>query len=260
MSTPDIESPSAADESTPLVESPPEDEVVNTPGQLKPMKENNVKEYAVAGVSGTGFVTALVSIMFYGSPIVWITGAFGVVLAPFATFQQQKLTQCEALAETNAFFKAEVERLAANNEKLSGTVNELEGTVDKIEEKQNTFEKLNSMQGNALDDLERQVAQQRNILKNSKNLLLNEIVGNITDIMMKIDGGDDGGDGILDDDEIEKLIEELETIGNLEIHNEKLRAVIIENGRSPTAMMGVLSNLIGSEGPEEDRIFRFLTI
>lgn len=59
----------------------------------------------------------------------WISGILGCLLSPYAHLQQQKLTQVEALQQTNTVLEVEVEQLENENRKLKKTVQELEESV-----------------------------------------------------------------------------------------------------------------------------------
>jgi hypothetical protein len=67
---------------------------------LKPM-ENSVVEKAVAGASIVSFSASVLAMLFEKNPIIYISGLIGAGIAPYAVIQQQKITQVDALAETN---------------------------------------------------------------------------------------------------------------------------------------------------------------
>jgi len=70
---------------------------------LEPIPEGaSIKEKAVAGAAFVAFTMNLLSMLLnIINPFALVSGFLGVGLAPFAAFQQQKLTQTQALAETN---------------------------------------------------------------------------------------------------------------------------------------------------------------
>ena len=63
--------------------------------------KDSIKEKAVAGVSAATFVASLLSMLIESNPLVYISGTIGAAIAPYAAIQQQKITQVDALAETN---------------------------------------------------------------------------------------------------------------------------------------------------------------
>ena len=80
-------------ERTPLVNG--DDEV------LKDLPESTKKEKAVAGLAVISFVASIASIVFISNPITYISGILGAVMSPYAAIQQHKITDVDALSETN---------------------------------------------------------------------------------------------------------------------------------------------------------------
>jgi cell division protein FtsB len=116
-----------AGEGTPLLSSAGE------PAPLQEMKAESLKERAVAGTAAVSCVTSVLAVLFEATshPTVWVSGILGAVLAPYAALQQRKLTQTEALHQTNERMAQEVEQLTAENGRLSKQVKEMEETVIK---------------------------------------------------------------------------------------------------------------------------------
>lgn len=69
--------------------------------------------------------------LIYQGLLVIFAGLFGVFLSPFAAFQQFKITQTIAMAETNAFFQKQLDILKANNERLTNQVADMTKSVDR---------------------------------------------------------------------------------------------------------------------------------
>jgi cell division protein FtsB len=63
------------------------------------------------------------------NPSVYVSGIIGMAMAPYAVIQQQKLTQCEALKQTNERLGEEVTILKEENVRLQSTVQDLETSV-----------------------------------------------------------------------------------------------------------------------------------
>jgi cell shape-determining protein MreC len=78
-------------------------------------------------------ITSVLSLVFQaaGHPTVFVSGLLGTILAPYAAIQQRKLTEVEALAETNERLTSEVDQLATENERLSTQVQTMEKSVAK---------------------------------------------------------------------------------------------------------------------------------
>ena len=128
----------AVGESTPLLHSGSNDNSNNDnnssePPPLQEMKAESLKERAVAVTAGVSFLSSIAAIIFEATahPVVWVSGILGAILAPYAAMQQQKLTQVEALNQTNERMEQEVEQLAAENVRLSKQVQEMEESVIK---------------------------------------------------------------------------------------------------------------------------------
>ena len=63
--------------------------------------KGSIKEKAVAGISAVSFAASVLSMLVESNPIVYISGTIGAAISPYAAIQQQKITEVEALAETN---------------------------------------------------------------------------------------------------------------------------------------------------------------
>jgi hypothetical protein len=130
----------AVGESTPLLHSGSgnggednNDDSNTEPPPLQEMKAESLKERAVAVTAGVSFLSSIAAIILEATahPVVWVSGILGAILAPYAAMQQQKLTQVEALNQTNERMEQEVEQLAAENVRLSKQVQEMEESVIK---------------------------------------------------------------------------------------------------------------------------------
>jgi uncharacterized protein HemX len=121
----DIEAPPAT-ESTPLVPGGgPDDE----PPPLKDMKAESTKEKLVAAAAAVSFTSSVAAMVLESNPSVYVSGAVGAAVAPYSVLQQQKLTQCEALQQTNERLGDEVAQLKEENTRLLSQVQSLETSV-----------------------------------------------------------------------------------------------------------------------------------
>lgn len=68
---------------------------------LQDLPESTKKEKAVAGLAAVSFAASLASIIFTANPIVYVSGILGATLSPYAAIQQRKITDVDALSETN---------------------------------------------------------------------------------------------------------------------------------------------------------------
>jgi hypothetical protein len=74
--------------------------ISNDDKPMKPM-ENSVVEKAVAGASVVSFSMSVLAMLFERNPVIYISGLIGAGIAPYAVIQQQKITQVDALSESN---------------------------------------------------------------------------------------------------------------------------------------------------------------
>lgn len=125
MST-DVEAPAV--ESTPLISG--DTGIVNDdPPPLQEMKSESLKEKAITAGATFTFAASVASMLVETNPLVYGSGIVGCGVAPLAAIQQEKLTQCEALRQTNARLTSEVDILKQSNETLQEQVGQLEGSV-----------------------------------------------------------------------------------------------------------------------------------
>eukprot|EP00977_Amphora_coffeiformis_P017643 scaffold5833_cov165-Amphora_coffeaeformis.AAC.17 len=117
---PDIE----AGETTPLVGS-------DEPPPLEDMKAEYLKERTLMAVGGVSFIMSLLNLVFQAAlnPLLWISSLLGMFVGVAAPFQQHKLTQVEAMAQTNERLSSEVDQLTAENLRLHASVQQMEESV-----------------------------------------------------------------------------------------------------------------------------------
>lgn len=174
-----------------------------------------------------------------------------------AAIQQNKLTQVVALKETNARMRDEVDQLKAENVKLSTTVSSLESSVSHLQELSHTLDIVRAMEGQSLDELEKQVAESEQILDKMQDNLRGTIVQTLISMVLAIDHD---GDMCLSDAEIDSLIHKMEELStdHFDFKDQVLRQKLIENGRSLNAVMDIIKNLMDDDAKPEDSIFAFI--
>jgi hypothetical protein len=126
----DVEEAAApSDERTPLMASSsllsfPE------PPPLKAIKENTWKERAVTGTAAVAVSTCIGSMLLEAQqPSVYVSSAIGCLVAPYTAVQQEKITQVEALTETNERLTNQVQELHDENTRLQTQVHDLEQSL-----------------------------------------------------------------------------------------------------------------------------------
>lgn len=243
---PDLE---LGNEQTPLLSS-------GDDGLLTEIPKFTFREKVVAFFSACTFGTSTVSlIVSMGNPFVYVSGFLGVIVAPYAVFQQNKITQIQALKETNERVEREVNTLSEQNEELHKNVNELRDRVNGLKAQEKKLKKINSVRGTSLKALEAQVEESRQVLAHMKENVVGDILANLIDVLYNCD---DNEDDFLQDDEIEKIINKFERMNGVDINDEKIKALIIQHGRSTDAVIELITNLLSDDIPKDSTLFTVL--
>jgi uncharacterized protein YoxC len=219
------------------------------------MKQHSFKERTVAGASAVAFSTSIAAMCLESNPSVYVSGVVGAVVAPYATIQQEKITQCEALEQTNERLESEVQQLQHENERLSTQVNQLESSVLHLQEMSSTLDAVRETEGKTLDELEQQLEQSRQIFNSMQDNLMGNILQNLISVVLNCDKD---GDMVLSDEEIDTIILKMEGINGIDLNDELLREALVQNGRSLNAILDVARNALDDTVAPEDNIFKFI--
>ncbi|CAJ1953501.1 unnamed protein product [Cylindrotheca closterium] len=242
MSTPDVDL--ELGESTPLM------------GGKKPLgelPEYSWRERAVAALAAVSVAASVVSIIVsLGNPLVIVSAVLGLLAAPYAVFQQQKITQCLALVETNQRVREEVDTLNRENRKLQENVEQLGTSVKNLKVQKEKLDIINSTQVTSLDALENQLEESKEILNKMKQNVQGEILGNLFDVLLVADLN---GDDVLNDEEIQELIVKMERLNGVDFNDQMVKQTIIDNGRSIDAIMELVQNLMSKDVEERNKYF-----
>jgi len=225
-------------ENTPLVSKSGQDE------ELKELPESTKKEQLVSGLAVVSFAASITSIIFTANPIVYVSGILGAALSPYAAVQQRKITDVDALSQTTERVKEEVEQLKAENLKLEASVKSLKASNESLLETKKKLDTLKSVEGQSLDELEKQLEESRSILKGMKDDLAGDVMQNIMTVVL---AADDNGDMMLSDDEIDQVVKSLESLNGVDINDENARALIIAKGRDIPGLMDVVKTVITAD-------------
>eukprot|EP00934_Nitzschia_sp_Nitz4_P003487 Nitzschia sp. Nitz4//NODE_444_length_18484_cov_71.934560//8151//9143//NITZ4_additional_000058-RA//1//CDS//3329531899//3477//frame0 len=220
---------------------------------LPDLKEYNRRETLVAGFGAVSFVTSAMGMLLNPNIFVYISGTLGLATAPYVAIQQRKITDVKALAVTNQRVEEEVEQLKGENVKLQAQVAQLTESVQNLKIQKEKLDTLQGVQGTSLDKLEKQLEETRKIHQQMKSSVQGEILNNLIEIALVCDAD---GDMILSDEEIDHIISKMESIHGIDIDNEKIRAMINENGRSLDAVMELVKNLLGRDVSPEEAVFK----
>eukprot|EP01083_Nonionella_stella_P044868 120707_1 len=196
------------------------------------------------GSSITGMVLA-------PSRMVIFAGICGSVVAPYAYYQQTKLTDIIALKETHEAVKREVDRLQSENVRLNETVGDLSETIDNLEEVEHALDTITQTQGQSIETYAQQVKENRSILQEmQKNLRANKLQ-NLLQVVIRSDQDDNM---TIEEDEIDDLISRIRKINGVEVREDRFKDRIISSGGSLSSVMDIIKNLM-DDVSKEDEIF-----
>lgn len=122
-----------------------------------------------------------------------------------------------------------------------------------LQELEQSLEEIRALGGASLDELERQLVESKKVLEGYQQNHKTELLQNLMTVMLSMDRD---GNMILSNEEIDELIQTLEGIHGVQLQEEKLRQIIIDQGRSLMGVMDIARNLL--LGQDEDAIFSIL--
>jgi hypothetical protein len=226
------------------------------PASSKPLAmiaERTIMEKVLAGIAVISVTTSLVAMIIEGGLLVLAAGILTILLAPYAYFQQTRITDIKALKETYEAAAREVSRLSHENKRLAGTVGDLRAAADRLEASEEALSAITETQGMSISEFKEQVEENKLILGMMQQNHKASVVQNILSVIM---GSDANQDFVIGEDEAKKLIERLDTVNGVEIDEAKLRKVISDHNGSLDSILDVLANLLGSDVSPEDAIFK----
>lgn len=190
-------------------------------------------------------LSSILSLIFESSqPAVLVSAMLGILLSPYAAFQQRKLTETEALRQTVEQFEEEVNYLQVENARLKNQVATMEESVSKLQTLEETVSTLQSLQGNSVTALEQQLQESKNILASMKINTQGQILQNLIGVLLATDVDQNM---LLSDAEIQQLISNLEQVENIQLDENLIKSTIIEQGRSVAAVMEIARNVMSNE-------------
>lgn len=120
---------------------------------------------------------------------------------------------------------------------------------------QRTLETVRAVEGQSIDELERQLEESRQILDSMEDNLQGDILQNLISVVLTVDKD---GDMILTPAEMDDLILKMEGIQGVDFKEDLLRQKLVEHGSSLNAIMEVAKNLLDDDTPPEENIFHFM--
>lgn len=238
---------------------------------LKMIPPWTYRELFIAGTASTSVTFATLSLIIaYINPVVLVTSVLGIIVPPYSALQEQKITDCKAMRQTNVVMEQELNNFQYNNDRLHEQNDELEATVDRLKDMKDAYKECQSMKVVSIESLEAQLKNSEAVLATMEGNRVEQSVQNIFDVMMAVDIDMDGK---LSDSEIDDLTKKIEGIGNVEIADAAFKRKIVESGRSIDGVMNLLRGLLAETAEGEDnedptstlhkssngeRIFKFL--
>ena len=192
-------------------------------------------------------VTSLISMMAEYSataiqhPAIVVSGCLGLILSPYAKFQQEKLTQVKALEQTNSVLEDELKYLKQQHEEITKHVEDVNARTTKLRSLQSTLSTMQAANIQSIDQFEQQVQQSKEIASQFQQNVQAIILQNLITVLVNCDRDHTL---TLDDTEINALIQSLESIHNVQINEAKIRQLVVHNQRSISAIMEIARNLI----------------
>jgi hypothetical protein len=227
----------------------PPDPVINR-GFLKPIPETTNMERFAGVVAAGAVATALAAMVVEGSVIVIFGGILSSIVAPYAYWQETRLTDIKALKETEQAIQVIVDSLQVENQRLAKSVDAMTETVTKLDDVEQALAVITQTQGNAVETLSKQVEENKENLRRMRSNVKGDILRNLLSLFQRIDTD---GDAQVSDSEVNDCIRRMKSVPNVTVREEKFKQSF--QGVSTRAVMGLVKNLLQDDLPEEEKIF-----
>lgn len=147
--------------------------------QMDLVAQNTGKEKCVYFGVVTSTVFYALAMVSAGAVIGYAAAAISIAIGPLVIWQRRKLTDIEAGKETTAFLEKQADEFTAQNERLKNAVKDLGNTANKLEEHQQAFDMITATQGQNIELLEKQVADNKKIVKNMQKNVRTAVMQNL---------------------------------------------------------------------------------
>lgn len=94
---------------------------------------------------------------------------------------------------------------------------------------QQTLDTVRAVEGQSIDELERQLQESRNILDSMQDNLRGDVLQSMVTVLLAMDTNRDGE---MTDEEMDALIRKIEGIQGVDLKEGLLRQKLVENGRT----------------------------
>lgn len=139
----------------------------------------------------------------------------------------------------------EIEFLSNENDRLQVQLRSIQESVSKLQTLEDTLETVQALRGESITKLEDQVAESKVILSRMDENKQAVVLQNLMTLLLATDAD---ADMIMSDQEINDLIHNLEGLHGVQLKEGLIRQVILENGRSISAIMEVAREALKGSG------------
>lgn len=219
---------------------------------LAMISESTPMEKATTGLATVAVATSVGAMLLVGGTVVYAAGALSCFIAPYAAYQQTKLTDIAALKETHEKVEQEVNRLEEENKRLAASVEDLGQTVGRLEDVENALDTITQQQGQNINQFKEQVEENKEILAQMKKNLRANVLQNLLSVIIRCDTDHSFS---IDERETEDLIKRIQTINGVNLHVDRFRNAIRKSGGSLNAVIDVVKNLLSDKIPAGEAIF-----
>jgi hypothetical protein len=150
-----------------------------------------------------------------------------------------------ALRQTNAQMEEEIQFMSNENDRLQEQLNAIQESVSKLHSLEETLESIQALQGASVTKLVEQVAESREILARMHENKQAVVLQNLMTLLLATDAD---ADMIMSDQEINDLIHNLEGLHGVQLKEDLIRQVILDQGRSISAVMAVAKEALAGSG------------
>ena len=193
-------------------------------------------------VATVSILTSLTSmVLTRGDGVVIFAGALTCVIAPYAYYQQTKLTDINFIKATYMSITRQVDRLNTENRRLHDKLTELTNTIDRLEDVEVAMDIITGTQGQSIEEVTEQVQQSAEILAQMKKNLRAYVLQNLLQVVIRSDHDDNMK---IEDDEIDDLIRRIRNINGVEVNEEEFRKLVAKSGGSLTKVMDIIRNMM----------------
>ena len=184
-----------------------------------------------------------------GDGVVIFAGALTCVIAPYAYYQQTKLTDINFIKATYMSITRQVDRLNTENRRLHDKLTELTNTIDRLEDVETAMDIITGTQGQSIEEVTEQVQQSAEILAQMKKNLRAYVLQNLLQVVIRSDHDDNMK---IEDDEIDDLIRRIRNINGVEVNEEEFRKLVAKSGGSLTKVMDIIRNMMAYDDGDDE--------